>query len=81
MNTPAEIDAILGRCARKEIPAFLAIGPLVECGLSVNDARQAIFAALGGSDVIQIGEDGKEHYMPSGRLVADVEKEMVGNPR
>lgn len=69
---------ILCRLTRKEITPRQAMEQLVAAGMGSADARETVFVALGGSDLVEIGEDGLKRCRPSGRLVNEVETEMRG---
>ena len=75
MNT-SELDQLLRSITDGKTPAREAIRHLVAAGHDQDLATELVFIALGGGDVIEEGADGRERY-PSGRLVADVQAEMV----
>jgi hypothetical protein len=70
--TNDDIETILDRTVRGDLSARAAINALVAGGLAAGDAEQAVFLALGGGDLVQIGTDGLERYTFSGRLVTEV---------
>ena len=74
--TNDEIELILGRAARGELLASAAIAQLVAGDVTPGEAEQAVFLALGGGDLVEIGADGLERYTHSGKLVTEVEAEM-----
>jgi hypothetical protein len=76
MNIEPTIGRILECLARKKIAPRQAVEKLVSAGLGSADAGEAVFAALGGSDLVEIGEDGLKRFRPSGRFVNEVEAEM-----
>lgn len=43
-----------------------------------DDATEVVFLSLGGSDLVEIGEDGVRRYQPSGKTVASIERAMKG---
>ena len=69
----AELQAMLagGRTPR----ATIAV--LVDRGVDAVDAQQYVFCALGGSDVVETGDDGRERFKPSGRLVREVAADLA----
>jgi len=76
MNIESTIGRILECLARKEITPRQAVEKLVAAGLGSADAGETVFVALGGSDLVEIGEDGLKRFRPSGRLVSEVEAQM-----
>jgi hypothetical protein len=74
--SPSEIEAILASVAQKQTPASVARGQLEAAGWSAGEAEEAVFGALGGGDLVEIGADGSERYKFSGRRVSEVEAEM-----
>jgi len=68
---------ICEKLERGEISARQAIAQMQAAGLDAGAARELAFISLGGSDLVETGDDGRERYLPSGRLVRDVEAEMA----
>lgn len=52
-----------------------AIAALVAVHHTSAEARELVFMALGGSDLVEKGPDGVDRY-PSGKSVAEVERLM-----
>lgn len=75
MNS-AEIEIHLAALLRGEATPRATIALLVAGGTDPVDAEQFVFVALGGSDLVETGADGRERY-PSGRLVSEVLAEMA----
>lgn len=75
MNT-SELDQLLRSVTSGQTLAREAIRQLVAAGHDQELAAEIVFIALGGSDTIEEGADGRERY-PSGRLVADVQADMA----
>ena len=74
--TNDQIENFLSQAAKAEITAREAIALLVAGGFAADDAEQAVFTALGGSDVIEVGADNIERYDPSRRAVTEVAAAM-----
>lgn len=74
--TPAEIDTLLNQVADRTERPRAAMAKLIAAGWSLVEAEEAVFTALGGSDLVEIDATGREIYSPSGKLVADIESEL-----
>lgn len=74
--TPQELDAILERVARGELGARSAIAQLIAGGEDQVEAEQAVFIALGGGDLVDTDERGRDRYVHSGKLVREVAAAM-----
>lgn len=75
MNEQA-IEALLESIATTRRGARAAIARLTAAGHDPEDAEQMIFTALGGGDLVVTGDDGRERFHHSGRLVREVLAEM-----
>lgn len=78
MITQKEINSLLEAAVAKTITASQAITQLVAGGMEDDQARETVFLAIGGSDLVVTDEAGVDRYDPSGRSVADVDADMVG---
>ena len=74
--TNDEIESFLARVVAGTLTARSAIALLIGGGFDPEDAEQAVFSALGGSDQIATGDDDVDRYQPSGRPVREVEAAM-----
>lgn len=73
----AETETLLEQVSAGTVSPRTAIATLVNGGEDRVDAEQMVFAALGGSDLAEVGDDGRERYMPSGKLVREVAAAMA----
>lgn len=71
---------LLERMARDLATPAQTVGALIGAGYRLAEARELVFYALGGSDLVEIGKDGAERYHASGRLVDEVERLMAVPP-
>jgi hypothetical protein len=71
-----EIEALLEQVEANVVLPRAAVAQLAAAGFERDDAQQMVFAALGGSDLVEEGEDGRERYVPSGKLVREVKAAM-----
>lgn len=69
-------DSIMAVLARQEITPREAVRKLSDAGEDPLFALEMVFAQLGGSDVIEVDDAGRKRYVPSGRLVNQVAREM-----
>lgn len=60
---------------RGDILPKAAMAILVGEGYTDDDAYQAVFVSMGGSDIVELDRDGTERY-PSGKTVREVEQAM-----
>ncbi len=60
-----------------KIKARAAVAQLVEAGKDLFFAEEAVFHALGGSDIVREGKDGKDYYDDSGKSVEEVNRLMA----
>ena len=74
---PGDIEQILEQVATGAITPRKGVAHLVAGGFVEGDAEETVLFARGGSDIVEIGEDGRERYHGSGRLVSEVEAEMA----
>lgn len=75
MSKP-DINAVFERLARQEITPRQAVRDLGALGFGQALAEESVSIALGGGDVIEIGSDGRERFVDSGKLVSEVEAKM-----
>ena len=74
--TPDEMDGILERVARGDLGARAAMAQLIAGGEDRVEAEQAVFLALGGGDVVDTDEQGRDRFVHSGKLVREVNEAM-----
>lgn len=67
-----DIEAELQKLLSGQGTARETIARLAARGVEPLDAQQFVFCALGGSDVVEVGDDGRERYQPSGKLVREI---------
>lgn len=73
MMAQPQINALLDRMDRGEIAPRQAVETMTAAGIDASYAREVVFIALGGSDLVETDTAGGERYQPSGRLVSEVE--------
>jgi hypothetical protein len=74
---PDQIEAELQSMLAGAQTPRATIAKLIAGGGDETDSTQLVFAALGGSDLVEVGEDQRERYMPSGKLVSEVAVQMA----
>jgi hypothetical protein len=74
--TDTEIEQLLDEVATTRRGARAAVARLVAAGHHPEAAEEMVFTALGGSDLVETGADGRERFFGSGRLVREVLAEM-----
>ncbi len=62
--------------AQGRISAKAAVETLASEGHDPSEARELVFVALGGSDLVETGADGVQRY-PSGKTVDEVERALT----
>jgi hypothetical protein len=73
---PRSVEETLEALARSEITPRQAVRELVALGLGDGHAEETVYAAIGGSDITVVGDDGQERCYGSGKLVSELEREM-----
>lgn len=74
--TLEQAELVLAAVAAGDFTAREGSSRLVAGGYSPQDAQDMVFTALGGSDLVEVGDDGRERYVPSGKLVREVNEAM-----